>query len=275
MFLFMIKAILSGILFAAISTVAKRYPGWGGLIASLPLVSVLSMIWLYGETRDAESVARLSLGAFWFSCRRSRCSSSSPRCFVGAGFRSDHGRRLRHDDILYAGMSWLAPRVGSPYEPARRGRPLVGGLDSMVCAALAREAGFGVLALTIDYGSGTGWSWRRRGRSRRNSPIATSCSRSTDGVWRIGADQRHRSAQGRAKQPHSGDLCPCAQHGILEFGAGLREAAGARDLFIGANALDYPAIPIAARRSSRNSRSSRSWRPRRAMRARRFGFMRR
>ena len=28
---------------------------------------------------------------------------------------------------------------------------LSGGLDSMVCAALAREAGFGVLALTIDY----------------------------------------------------------------------------------------------------------------------------
>ena len=29
---------------------------------------------------------------------------------------------------------------------------LSGGLDSMVCAALAREAGFSVTALTIDYG---------------------------------------------------------------------------------------------------------------------------
>src|SRR5690349_17806914 len=29
---------------------------------------------------------------------------------------------------------------------------LSGGLDSMVCAALAREAGFSVVALTIDYG---------------------------------------------------------------------------------------------------------------------------
>ena len=29
---------------------------------------------------------------------------------------------------------------------------LSGGLDSMVCAALAREAGFAVVALTIDYG---------------------------------------------------------------------------------------------------------------------------
>ena len=66
MLLFVTKAILSGILVAAISTVARRYPGWGGLVASLPLVSVLSMLWLYGETRDAEAVAKLSLGAFWF-----------------------------------------------------------------------------------------------------------------------------------------------------------------------------------------------------------------
>ena len=52
MWLFVLKAIVSGVLVAAISTVAKRYPGWGGLIASLPMVSLLSMLWLYGETRD-------------------------------------------------------------------------------------------------------------------------------------------------------------------------------------------------------------------------------
>ena len=64
--LFIAKAVLSGDLVAAISTIARRYPGWGGLVASLPLVSVLSMLWLYGDTRDAEAVAELALGAFWF-----------------------------------------------------------------------------------------------------------------------------------------------------------------------------------------------------------------
>ena len=59
MLLFLTKAAVSGLLVALVSTVAKRYPGWGGLIASLPLVSVLAMIWLYGETRDAERVAAL------------------------------------------------------------------------------------------------------------------------------------------------------------------------------------------------------------------------
>jgi hypothetical protein len=39
-----LKAALSGILIALASTLAKRYPGFGALIASLPLVSVLGMI---------------------------------------------------------------------------------------------------------------------------------------------------------------------------------------------------------------------------------------
>jgi hypothetical protein len=113
MFLFILKAILSGILVAAISTVAKRYPGWGGLIASLPLVSVLSMVWLYGETRDVESVARLSLGAFWFFL------PSIPMFLVipvllrsGVGFVATMAIACIMTIILYAAMNWLAPRVG-------------------------------------------------------------------------------------------------------------------------------------------------------------------
>jgi hypothetical protein len=66
MLLFLIKAAISGVLAALVSTVAKRYPGWGGLIASLPIVSVLAMVWLYGETRDPERVAALASGTFWF-----------------------------------------------------------------------------------------------------------------------------------------------------------------------------------------------------------------
>src|SRR3546814_1741149 len=41
-----IKAVLSGVIIAVVSEVAKRYPGVGALIASLPLVSVLGMMWL-------------------------------------------------------------------------------------------------------------------------------------------------------------------------------------------------------------------------------------
>ena len=113
MLLFALKAILSGILVAAISTIAKRYPGWGGLVASLPLVSVLSMIWLYGETRDAESVARLSLGAFWFFLPSIPMFLVIPALLrAGVGFVATMAIACAMTILLYAGMSWIAPRVG-------------------------------------------------------------------------------------------------------------------------------------------------------------------
>ena len=61
-----IKAALSGILIALVSEVAKRYPGFGGLIASLPLVSVLGMIWLWRDRPDALNMATHAEATFWF-----------------------------------------------------------------------------------------------------------------------------------------------------------------------------------------------------------------
>ena len=66
MWYLIIKAVLSGVLIAAISEVAKRYPGFGGLIASLPLVSVLGMVWLWRDKPDAANMAAHSEATFWF-----------------------------------------------------------------------------------------------------------------------------------------------------------------------------------------------------------------
>jgi len=113
MFLFVIKAVLSGILVAAISTVAKRYPGWGGLLASLPLVSVLSMLWLYGETRDAGRVADLSMGAFWFFLPSIPMFLIIPAMLrSGASFAVTMVVACALTIALYAAMSWLAPKLG-------------------------------------------------------------------------------------------------------------------------------------------------------------------
>jgi hypothetical protein len=61
-----LKAAISGILIAAASTIAKRYPGFGALIASLPLVSVLGMIWLWHDRPDAENMAAHAGATFWY-----------------------------------------------------------------------------------------------------------------------------------------------------------------------------------------------------------------
>jgi accessory gene regulator protein AgrB len=61
-----IKAGLSGIIIAIVSEVAKRYPGFGALIASLPLVSVLGMIWLWRDKPDVPNMAAHVEATFWF-----------------------------------------------------------------------------------------------------------------------------------------------------------------------------------------------------------------
>ena len=51
------KAALSGVIIAAVSEIARRSPALGALVASLPLVSLLAVIWLWRDTADVERIA--------------------------------------------------------------------------------------------------------------------------------------------------------------------------------------------------------------------------
>ena len=62
----MLKGIISAILIVAASEVARRNPGGGALIASLPLVSVLGMIWLWSARPDVENMAHHAQATFWY-----------------------------------------------------------------------------------------------------------------------------------------------------------------------------------------------------------------
>ena len=54
---FIAKAAFGGLTIALVATIAKRYPGWGGLLAALPLTSILALSLLWVDTRQAEPVA--------------------------------------------------------------------------------------------------------------------------------------------------------------------------------------------------------------------------
>ena len=60
-----IKLLISSGVIVLVSEIAKKSTYLGGLIASIPLVSVLSMIWLYIDTKDIESVRSLSNSILW------------------------------------------------------------------------------------------------------------------------------------------------------------------------------------------------------------------
>ena len=61
-----LKAALSGVIIAAASETARRAPTLGALILSLPLVSVLSFIWLWRDTGDTARIAATTQSTFWY-----------------------------------------------------------------------------------------------------------------------------------------------------------------------------------------------------------------
>ncbi len=107
------KAALSGAIVAAVAEIARRYPGWGGLVASLPLVSLLAMTWLYVDTRDTARVADLASSTFWFFL------PSMPMFLIipwllrsGWSWAATMVAALAVTLALYALMFWAAPRLG-------------------------------------------------------------------------------------------------------------------------------------------------------------------
>jgi 7-cyano-7-deazaguanine synthase len=121
---------------------------------------------------------------------------------------------------------------------------LSGGLDSMVCAALAREAGFEVVALTIDYG--------QRHRIELDSAREIAGALAGRHVV-VPLDLRAfggSALTGEIDVPKGGvgegipvTYVPARNTIFLSLALGLAEASGARDIFIGVNALDYSGYP--------------------------------
>ena len=121
---------------------------------------------------------------------------------------------------------------------------LSGGLDSMVCTALAREAGFAVIALTIDYGQ------RHRVEIEAAKAIAAELAER-----HVVLDLDLRAFGGSALTadidvPKDGvgegipvTYVPARNTIFLSLALGLAEASGARDLYIGVNAVDYSGYP--------------------------------
>jgi hypothetical protein len=61
-----VKVAVTAIIIVAISEISKRSTLLGGIVASLPLTSLLAFIWLHVETSDTAKIADLSRSIFWF-----------------------------------------------------------------------------------------------------------------------------------------------------------------------------------------------------------------
>ena len=108
-----IKALISGVIVATVSEVAKRYPGLGALIASLPLVSVLGMIWLWTEKPDAANMADHAGATFWYVLPSLPMFLLIPWMLRrGVAFWPALGLGCALTIGLYFAMTWIGPRFG-------------------------------------------------------------------------------------------------------------------------------------------------------------------
>ena len=62
---YLIKIFITTSLIVVISEIAKRSSFVGALLASIPLISLLAMVWLYIDTKDITKVGNLSVSIFW------------------------------------------------------------------------------------------------------------------------------------------------------------------------------------------------------------------
>ena len=121
---------------------------------------------------------------------------------------------------------------------------LSGGLDSMVCAAIARERGYSVIALTVDY--------NQRHRVELDAAYAIAATLA-DRHLVVPLDLRAFGGSALTSDiavPKDGvepgipvTYVPARNTIFLSLALGLAEASAARDLFIGVNALDYSGYP--------------------------------
>jgi hypothetical protein len=98
-----------------VSEVARRSPGLGGLIESLPLVSVLAVIWLWRDTADVEPIAMQLQSTFWYVLPTLPMFLAMPAMLRhGIGFWPALGLSCLLTIVLYALDGWLLPKFGIP-----------------------------------------------------------------------------------------------------------------------------------------------------------------
>ena len=107
------KALVSGVVIMAASEVAKRSPTYGALLVSLPLVSILAMIWLWRDTGDSERIAALSESTFWLVLPTLPMFLVLPAMLRhGFGFWIALSVSCALTVALYLVAVWLLPKLG-------------------------------------------------------------------------------------------------------------------------------------------------------------------
>jgi uncharacterized membrane protein (GlpM family) len=110
---FLIKILISALIIAAVSELARKSPGIGAILAALPMTSILTMLWLYSDTGDTGKVAALSVSIFWAVLPSFIFLLSLP-LFLRNGYRFPVAMGLSCSLMIvgYGGYVWILRQAG-------------------------------------------------------------------------------------------------------------------------------------------------------------------
>jgi len=112
---FAAKAALAGVIVALVATIAERQPSFGALVASLPLVSILGMIFLWLARPDAENMALHAEATFWYVLPSLPMFLLIPAMLRnGIGFFLSLAAGSALTISLYLIMAFVGRRIGLP-----------------------------------------------------------------------------------------------------------------------------------------------------------------
>lgn len=102
------KIVITTALIVLISEISRRSTLVGAILASVPVVSVLAMIWLYIDTKDTERVSQLSSSIFWLVIPSLGLFIALPLLLkIGLNFYSSLGIAIVVTAMLYWLTTWL------------------------------------------------------------------------------------------------------------------------------------------------------------------------
>jgi hypothetical protein len=108
-----LKAALSGIIIVAVAEIAKRNAALGALVVSLPLISILAILWLWRETHEPERIAAHAEATFWYVLPTLPMFLVLPMLLRhGVGFWAAMALSCLMTVMLYLLAAWTAGRFG-------------------------------------------------------------------------------------------------------------------------------------------------------------------
>jgi len=106
------KYVITAAIVVAVSEVAKRSDRLGALLASLPLVTLLALTWLYIEKQPAEKIANHAWYTFWYVVPTLPMFLAFPRLFARFGFWPAIGLSAIITIVCFALFAWAVRPLG-------------------------------------------------------------------------------------------------------------------------------------------------------------------